>query len=286
MINLKKVRKGLGLNQYQLAEILGCTQAFISQIENNRTELPTELEAVLNKKYGEKKMAGLNSSKTLKVLGWKNASDPEYPQLRQELLSILEKIQSKTNYSIDEISRLVYRNNSTIADALASGELSPNMAKYITKHLDKIGLLQKDVLRREEDAFLSAEQNVLHFESIKNFLAFLKKKEVAKAKFDLWINDNDVDYYINSPIEILPKISLNDILGIKAVQINEEVQFGKLYLIKYKDNNYSIQFIHQDTNPEMYKLSYEFPPKAMNAIKKESIAQLFLITSSIKIQQL
>jgi len=286
MIDLKKVRKGLGLNQYQLAEILGCTQAFISQIENNRTELPDELETALKKKYGEKKIAELNSSKILKVLGWKNASDPDYPRIRQELLSILNKIQAKTNYSTGEISKLIYRNNATIPDALASGELSPNMAKYIMKRLDKVGLQQRDISNLEDDAFLSAKENVLHFESIKNFLAFLKKKEAAKAKFDLWINGNDADYYINSPIEILPKIGLHDILGIKAVQKSDEVQFGKLYLIIYKDNSYGIQFIHQDTHPEMYKLSYEFPPKAMNAVKKDSITQLFLITSSVKIQQL
>lgn len=74
-------------------------------------------------------------------MGWKDASDPEYPKLKEQLSILLKKIQEKTNYSIEEISRLVYRKNDKISDNLSLGQINPNMIRYILKHLDKLGFI-------------------------------------------------------------------------------------------------------------------------------------------------
>jgi len=281
MIDLKKVRTGLKLSQLEMAQILNCTQAYISQIENKRTALPPEFEEVLIKKYGQAKIAKLNSSKILKTMGWRDASDAEYPKLKAQLSTLLKEIQQKTNYSIEEISKLVYRKNDTISDDLSRGQINPNMIKYILKHLDKLGLSPIDIKLENEESKPGNERPQLHFKNLKNFAAFILKKEVAKAESDIWLKGVQMDYFVDSNIDISPKIISNDILGIKNIAI-EEIQFGQLYLLIFKNGSYNTQYITQGNRSELLNLSYKIPPTTSIEIEKESIYRLFSIVSAIR----
>ncbi len=281
MIDLKKVRAGLKVNQREMAEILNCTQAYISQIENNRTDLPTEFEEVLIEKYGEAKIASFNTSKILKTLGWRDASDPDYVKLKQQLNSLLDQIQQKTNYSIEEISKLVYRKNDTIPNDVLKSQVHPNMIKYILKHLNKLGLTRKDIILESDRGNENEEKSQLHFRNIKNFVAFILNKEVAKADSDIWLKEVDLDYFVNSNIDISPKIIRNDILGIKNIAI-EEIQFGQLYLLIFNNGSHNIQYISQGNRSEILNLSYQIPPKGSIEIQTTSIYKLFSIVIAIR----
>lgn len=281
MIDIKKIRSGLKLSQLEMAQILNCTQAYISQIENKRTALPPEFEEVLIKKYGQARIAKLNSSKILKTMGWRDASDAEYPKLKAQLSTLLKEIQQKTNYSIEEISKLVYRKNDTISDDLSRGQINPNMIKYILKHLDKLGLSPIDIKLENEESKPGNERPQLHFKNLKNFAAFILKKEVAKAESDIWLKGVQMDYFVDSNIDISPKIISNDILGIKNIAI-EEIQFGQLYLLIFKNGSYNTQYITQGNRSELLNLSYKIPPTASIEIEKESIYRLFSIVSAIR----
>ena len=281
MIDLKKVRVGLKISQLEMAQVLNCTQAYISQIENRRTALPPEFEETLKRKYGEAKIAKLDSSKILKTLGWRDASDPDYSELKKQLSTLINEIQQKTNYSIEDISRLVYRKNDTISYDLSRGQINPNMIKYILKHLEKLGLSPIDISMEKEASATGGEKFQLHFKNLKNFVAFILKNEIAKAETDLWLKGKEVDYFVNSSIDIIPKILSNDILGIKRTSI-DEIQFGKLHLLVFKDGSYNTQYITQSNRSEFLNLSYQIPPASYIEIEKSSIYRLYCVITAIR----
>ena len=281
MLDLKKVRIGLKVSQREMAGILNCTQAYISQIENKRTDLPPEFEEELIKKYGAAKIASFNTSKILKTFGWRDASDPDFFILKEQLNNLLNQIQQKTNYSIEEISKLVYRKNDTISHDLSKGQVNPNMIRYILKHLDKLGLSPIDINLEKSEIDLGKEKLQLHFRSLKNFVAFILKKEIAKAESDIWLKEVELDYFVDSNIDINSKILSNDILGIKSIS-TEDIQFGQLYLLIFKNGSYNIQYITQGNRTELLNLSYQIPPTILIEIEKDSIYRLYRVITAIR----
>lgn len=51
---IKKCRKKMGITQKQLASILGCTQAFVSSIENDKRQVQPHQVKRLNQLFGRK----------------------------------------------------------------------------------------------------------------------------------------------------------------------------------------------------------------------------------------
>lgn len=51
---IKKCRKKMGITQKQLASILGCTQAFVSSVENNKRPVGQAHLKVLSRLFGKK----------------------------------------------------------------------------------------------------------------------------------------------------------------------------------------------------------------------------------------
>lgn len=52
-IDLKRFRAENKLTQVEIAELFGCNQSFISDIENGKKALPSDKLAVLKEKYGD-----------------------------------------------------------------------------------------------------------------------------------------------------------------------------------------------------------------------------------------
>lgn len=132
-----------------------------------------------------------------------------------------------------------------------------------------------------KDPNIESKMSQLHFKNLKNFVGFVLKKEIAKGEIDLWVKGNEVDYFVNSSIDISSKILTNDILGVKKVPI-EEIQFGKLYLLIFNDGSYNTQYIVQGNRPELLNLSYQFPPTTSIEIEKNSIFRLYSVITAIR----
>lgn len=53
MFDIKKFRDKNKITQKQLAEVLGCTQSFVSAVEKGLRQIPKEMLIVLQSKYGD-----------------------------------------------------------------------------------------------------------------------------------------------------------------------------------------------------------------------------------------
>jgi len=280
MRNLKEIRKGLKMSQADMAKLFNCTQAFISQIENNRTEMPDEYQTILIGKFGKEKIGQMNDSLILKAFGWKDASDPQYKQLKEQLLDILFKIRQKTGLTNEEISQKIYRNNKTIPEAIIDmAQVSPNMITYIMKRLEKIGLSSSDILTEE-----NKPQKVLHFNDLANFIEFQFNLAVAKATTDIQFGEIDCDYFVNAPFQMSENFNIEDILAISEVNL-DDINFNRLYVILFKDQTYNIQYILQGPSNKEFNLSMELPAKLINKITKVDIQKVFMVKAIIKIQK-
>lgn len=87
-MNIKKIRKDLGLTQAEFAEELGISRASLSDYERNRTKLPLYIEKSINSMFGDKKSQKLG--KINKELNKENKILKEKVKFLEKKLKILE----------------------------------------------------------------------------------------------------------------------------------------------------------------------------------------------------
>ena len=277
MMYLKAVRTGLHMSQHEMAKILNCTQAYISQIENTGTPLTREFEEILKREYGEAKIEKLYSSIILKSIRWKEASDPDNGPLKEQFLSLLNQIQQKTNYSIEDVSQKIYRRRKEISKALYRREISPNMVQFILNNVKKLGIKPSDI--NLSDIANPPKSNLKpYYESAD---AFLKSKE-ANSYFPFEIFEDTEAFIKVDTNDLNPYISLGDIVGIKEVEVSK-ISPGLYYLISFTNEKYSFDFIRIGIeNENSWALCTNKENSLYREISNSLIKHIFSITHTIR----
>ena len=186
MFQVKLFRIKKGLSQAELSEILGCDQANISRMENNRIPMAQIYVDILKTKYGEEISEYISDGKPSKLLGafgWKSKGEEGYEEIRNKLVELLEVIRVKTGLSAEDVSQKLYRRRKAIPNALYGDVISPDTTVFILKNAKKLGLTASELMLPNSSANSKGENKkgqILKKRILKKYNHMETKKKIIQ----------------------------------------------------------------------------------------------------------